>query len=189
MVTVPKVFKMECHLAVKLGIVPCEIWGSLSDVTDDSSHLLCNTLSFGKYFPLFWRTADPPHIEEPLTRWHHRRGLELSSFFPVILCLACRYNDRYYIGRKKCVEWTSWRQGGCQGTRVFVCIPDYEIFLTLFFSFCGATDQVRPKRLRCSGGVACCLLSTQVRGFKPGWSSQDFSGWKSSSARLPSEGK
>jgi len=27
-------------------------------------------------------------------------------------------------------------------------------------------------------GVACCLLSTQVRGFKPGRSRQDFSGRK-----------
>jgi len=31
-------------------------------------------------------------------------------------------------------------------------------------------------------------LSTQVRGFKPGRSRQDFSGRKKSSAHLPSEG-
>ena len=31
-------------------------------------------------------------------------------------------------------------------------------------------------------------LSTQVRGFKPGRSRQDFSGQKKSSVRLPSEG-
>jgi hypothetical protein len=32
MVTVSKVFKMKCNLPVKLGIVPCEMWGSCSGV-------------------------------------------------------------------------------------------------------------------------------------------------------------
>lgn len=53
MVIVPKIFKMKCHLPVKLGIIPCEILGSCSGVTDDFGHLVCNTVSLGKYFPVF----------------------------------------------------------------------------------------------------------------------------------------
>ena len=125
-VTVPKVFEMECHPPVKLGIVPCEIWGSCSGVTDDSSHLVCDTVSFGKQFSPFWRIADPSHILEPLAQWYHWRRLQLSSFVPVILCLACRWNDKILKWQEEVswmhqleARWMSGHQSICLRIRLW----------------------------------------------------------------------
>jgi hypothetical protein len=104
-------------------------------------------------------------MDSPLHRWH---GAEEETSSHILYEWICG-DTRLYLGS---FFWT------LRMLEVFLSLMAiWNIIKVTGLQWLGHQSKRHIKRIRWSRGRVL-PLSTQVRGFKPRWSRQDYSGWK-----------